>query len=154
MSYEVNLNGLVEAGKQDIVAYIGGSISGSQNGVFMNQLSLAMKKGGHGINLHKTRELILRENEQILAHAHENDVTLLTAMARAAGRIVQLEDYYIAAHRLAMAAEADPQAPQAWQAFMAMIEQLQAVSVRLSSKPTGFQLNDIYPAAEKSCAIC
>lgn len=108
---DYDLNALVEMGKEDVLQFVRKNLfsevsrSDGEGSSIYSSFFLAMKKEKAALDLSRTRQMLIRENEQFLEGVHADDPYLVYAMARAAGRVSQMQECLMAADRMTVTHE-------------------------------------------------
>lgn len=99
---DVDLNGLVELGKDEVLAFARAAAGDcfAEAPVLSRLFFLSLGKGKAVLDAGRTRELLISENEDVLGGVAENTSALLAVMAQAAGRVSQMGACIEAAGRL------------------------------------------------------
>lgn len=155
---EVDLNALVEAGKEDVLSFVKNNIFTEVSGVSIcTQFFLSVKKERAPLDAVRTRALFIQENEHLLSDVKSDDPYIGFALARAAGRVSQMQECLMAVDRMA-AVEDDETRMKDIAGLRFFLEELEKMAVRFHRLEDGrfelLSLNAVYEQAHKECACC
>lgn len=153
---DLDLNALVEAGKEDVLSFIQNNIfTEVSRAAICTQFFLAVKKEKAALDVVRTRALFIQENENLLSAIKSDDPYLGFALARAAGRVSQMQECLMAADRMA-SVEDDESRIEAINGLKFFLHELEKMAVRFRRLDDGrfelLSLDDVYAQAHKRCA--
>ena len=157
---DFDLNALVDLGKQDVLSFINNNLFPDAAGgspAICSQFFLAVKKQMAELDIVRTRTLIIQENETLLGGVASDDPYVGFAMARAAGRVSQMQECLMAVDRMIAVEDGEDSARlKSIQGLKFFLEELEKMSVRFSRMEDGrfelLSLDAVYEQAQKECA--
>ncbi len=160
---DVELNALVEKGKEDVLQFMKHNLFPEEfrdgnSSSLSSMYFLSVKKESAGLDILRTRAMIVQENEEFLAQINSNDQEIVFAMARAAGRVSQMKECIAAVDRILLTChEADEERIEQALGLKQFLHSVEKIAVRLGHTTDGrfglMPLSAVFEATHKHAMI-